>query len=355
MPQFSLDANDVTRGVTSLGDMLFPTQSAGRIQGQLDGALYNQRAEAARLTGVQADTGQFYLDNRRQLADALSSNPSFLNTPEGRALASALALGGSENPTGMMQSLPGAATFIDPNVFSAPELSNVLVGGGIMSDYGNTPAGFAQDQARQTRRDDMDRAQGELGDILAGQVDLEQTRMSEMGQAERELMRRDPAIQAPLAVPPVDYARVSEALDEQLAAADITLGTEERLWARSRYDEIYAQTRNASVAINQVVQELHEASQNRVGRFNPVRLLPGDQRGSVMDQLPTLGDTLAGETGGPAAPTSATGYGALPALPPDRVPSSVRALANPAQGQTVVSPSTGMRLIFWDGSWREVR
>lgn len=357
MPQFSLPASSITQGVTSLGNALFPTSSEGAIQGQLDGALFNQRTQAARASGARADTDQFYLDNRRQMVEMLQSNPDWLASPEGRALASSLAMGGGSDPRQVMEALPGAAVFTNPNVFEPDELSNVLVGTGVMSDYGNTPAGFSQDQARQTREADLDRAQRELGAVIAGQVDLEQTALQQEGMNLRHITPGAPASGDQFEVSPMDYQRIAEGVQSQLENLDMQLDEEETLWLYHRIDQLYAQTRNASEAANQAVREMYQAEQ-MVNESQPnvfARMLPGDQTGNALEHLPQIGQPeIAGPLvgGEPMPAETSSPYAALPPLV--SVPPSVASIPAPAQGQTVVSPSTGMRLIFWDGNWREV-
>jgi hypothetical protein len=64
--------------------------------------------------------------------------------PEMRGQAPGLIFGGYDNPAQAMPAVVGASTIANPNAWNANDLSNVLMGAGVVNSFQNTPAGYGQ-------------------------------------------------------------------------------------------------------------------------------------------------------------------------------------------------------------------
>lgn len=94
---------------------------------------------------AQADMYRHEVGSARGAQDFLATNPDF-SVAENRARLAALTLGMRDGLAHGAQANVGAATFAQPGAFNPNDLSAVLLGSGVVRQFGDTPAGFAAAQ-----------------------------------------------------------------------------------------------------------------------------------------------------------------------------------------------------------------
>lgn len=321
----------------------------------------------------------------QSLADILG-DPTLASTPEGRAhLMSVL----SQVPDGLKEGpgfALGSSTFTNPNVFGPDELSNAAFGTGVAPNYANTPSGLAQ-----TLSGEMDRAVlKERGDTLRKQIDVASPNGSSGGAPMDVSLTEGDALSA----------RLAEILTERYPNMNIDPAFKQQLEAGVA--QLYQQTRNAPGALSGIFDQFD------------IKATPDDANGWTWDNSSNVTGTRRAPVAGtpllppqtvvppevaaatntpvlpnaqpPAAPASPNGDGDVGAdtdadgevaptvpgaIPPAQLPPLARGVTKTPDGrwaivvngqtvplengQTMYSPSTGMRLMFRDGAWVQVQ
>ena len=349
MPSIALRASDITGPVTQIGDALFGNRGQATIDGRLDGALFNQRSESARLSGAQADTETFYLNNRRGAVDMLRADPRLMDTPEGRAMLQAAIVGSSDNFSSNSQALPGAATFINPDVFTPPELGNIGFANGNISDWGNTPQGFELGEANDLRQASETASMNAAARLGAAEIAAQSAQ-------DVQRLRDGGRVDGPGGQLSVLEANRNGGFvqDRSELAGWENRPPAEQDWLRQRYNQVLAETQNADTAWQIVEAEYQELLDGRPRRMFGLRG-PG---ASAVGELPSLGDMMSGpaqpQMGNPTdSAQPQTGNPELMDPLPPVSPDVAAALGPASEGERAVSPSTGVAFIFRNGAWRE--
>jgi hypothetical protein len=105
-----------------------------------------------RSEGYRGDRLSTQNTSRQGLSDVMTGNPEWASDPAMRARAAGLAVTGYDDPRVGPPALTGAATFTNPNAFNPSELSNVLMGTGVVNSYGQTPDGYKLGLANELER-----------------------------------------------------------------------------------------------------------------------------------------------------------------------------------------------------------
>lgn len=324
MPQFSLgNPGTITQTVSGISEALFGAPNTdAQIQGHLDAQLANQRAANARLTSLEGDRQAMYNDSLGQLTEAIRTNPALFNTPEGMRLATSLAISAGQDPGDYVQALPGVATMIDPSIFTPQQQSDILHSTGVVTDFGNTQVG----QQREIASD-------ELGDVLAGQVDIRQEQIRQAAASERQAAEQAFELANPGLSSngpgqfgaPLEVQRLNDTVTELLDMGGISgLDEESRLWAHQQAMELAQQPgQTAASAVSETLRILQEAERGIFG-------------GILTDSLPQIGQP------GLAQPNVPDPFGGL------------NSLGEGYEGEIRVSPTSGRAVMFTNGQWVEI-
>ena len=266
MPQFTIPAGSMTRAVSSIGQALFPS-GAGEIQGQLDGAQLNQRLAAAdastaqaALRNAEAERAAFEMAGAQAVRDFFGPNGPGAGTPlSPEALAPLMGnlLTMNDDPLAAVQAGTGANIAVNPQLYNPSDLSNVLIGTGIQSDFADTPAGFNAELTEDARQSDLGRI-FEYDELLLN--DATERR-------EQDMRFGSPGNPLPLSVD--DSIAIAEQFADQAEAFNLDLDDEEMAAAGQRVVDLYNATQDPGTAIQQTIREFMQAeelaAQNRSG------------------------------------------------------------------------------------------
>lgn len=273
-------------------------------------------ADRARLQ-AEADRTNGYIAADKNIA-AILADPGF--NPADPAWRAKLAAASAGVEGGLSEAAPGmtgAATFINPNFAGSPDaFANILMGTGVVDDYGKTQPGFTADLTAQGQRNDATIA----GDAAANAAD--NTRALDVAriQAQAEMDRLKYAtttpvtpgaagsatagagkVATPLTIKPGDSAKFAEAIAGQIeqlypgAVVDPALLQQ----LTSEATTLFQTNRNADAAIAEVLSGLTATTQDE--SWWPTGDTTRVQRGSAQ---PAVAAPPAGPSGAPAAPTA---------------------------------------------------
>ena len=350
---------------------LMSALGGGNVNGMIEADLNKGRrqlltaqtgVEGQKLTDMQFQTG-----NSRTLMELLA-NPETLGSDEGRAsLMSVLSgvAGGLQHGPGFAT---GAATFTDPNVFNPNDLSNVLLGTGVVNGWGDTPAGHSDKLNNDVITTGMDNDAAYVRALLPG------------GGSNR----------APLTVSPdttLDLDNmIAGALEAQYPGASQDPQLKNLL--RSRVSQHYQTTRNAQMAVDTAMQEVQMALEGQsdgwfglgsrpgtvvpTGQTVPQTAPVSDPTTALPPTTPVVGTTPTAVAPGapPAASAPAAGASGAAPIPMDQLPPSLakgvvqtpdgqmlyvdaNGQSTPLQnGQVFTSPSNPANSLIWrDGQF----
>lgn len=352
MPYNTIQDPAMARGFSILADAFAPNAereiNADLARHRRDGMVAQRQLDEQKLS--QARDLQA---NQVMLQSILAGDPDMADPAVRADLMSTLA-----GVDGGLQYGPkfatGAATFMQPQFADEADLSNILLGTGVVGSYAQTPAGtkagFAADLERQAAADagafarteatnsnavtreqmTIDAANARHADSLANALTQEQLRQD--GSMARAIYQAENPTatggKTPLDVSPADSEKLWEQIDARLVAEypDATvIDPEVRAAIMPRVAQLYQQTRNAEAAIQQALGEIGL-----------------EQYGQDDSWWPT-GDTQHLRVRkAAAAPAAAEKPGA--GVAPSAAPGAFQ------EGQTATGPN-GEKIVFRGGQW----
>jgi hypothetical protein len=122
-------------------------------------------SEKAEIDGYNAASQEF--------DEVMRQAPELSRTPEGRAKISATLGRMRDGLRHGPKAAAGFTTFVDPNFVPRPDLSNIMVGAGVVDDFAKTPSGFDANQQRQRDQDAQDAQSRERVGLDANQKKLD--------------------------------------------------------------------------------------------------------------------------------------------------------------------------------------
>lgn len=275
--------------------------------------------------------------NQVLLSSILAGNPD-LTDPAARAdMMSAIA--GTENG---MQYGPkfatGATTFINPNTYNEQDFSNVLLGTGVVNSYGDTPTGQGRALEQDTSKYQSGLANALTMNNQDNQTAISNNRMDNDGAMARLIWETQhpngstSRTGTALDVSPDDTSNLWDIAQERILAQfpdTEAIDPEVQAALMPRISQVYQQTRNAEIAIQQVLSEI-----GLEGYAKDESWLPTGDTQRLKLKAPAGGLPSADNPGAAAAPTAASG------TPPKIV-----------EGQSATNPKTGQKIVFKNGQW----
>lgn len=333
----------IAKGFSVLADV-FGRQPAERaIQADLNRVRRDQILAETGVTNQKLAQMREQQANQVLLSSILAGNPD-LSDPAARAdMMSAIA--GTENGMELGPKFAtGATTFMQPGAFNENDLSAVLLGTGVVNSFDQTPTG----QGRA-----LNAAQGmkasELSNALTlnnqdNQTALSVARQNNDGEMARLIWRtQNPAPLGtsrtggkPLDVSPDDtnelWSMVEERLQAQFPETEV-IDPQVQNAVMPRVSQLYQQTRNAELAIQQALGEIGLETQSQDDSWWPT------------------GNTNHLKLKGPAGGNSPADKPGAAGKAPPAAPGANAGQQKIIEGQTATNPQTGEKIIFKAGKW----
>jgi len=320
-----------------------------------DAQTASERVEAAQM--------QQAVDARAGLMD-LMADPSVYSDPAARAQIGAFMAGlgedGLEHGPGFMT---GAATFANPNAFG-DDLSNVLIGTGVVDQWGHTPTGHGAGLRNDRRLEMMDQRGQTERTVLDNEAEMDRQN------AQNAFDAANPGVGKSFTPPLVDqndvlaiWEDMAAIIDQQFPGAAVDPDTQQAL--TSRATEIYQHTKNHQLAVTQALDEFDLMLDGQQDAWGPFGL--GGNPGTVESTFIPQGVERTGGSAPAAQPTQPAAdvpdHVGEPVQPPDGFQPVFDEQAGTYKivqggksipirdGQTATSPSTGIKLVFHNGQW----